>query len=225
MTQETVFTEQPKPIEKLYKWLRIFFILYIFSEIILAVGNTFMLSTGSEMFGPDSPFTIGDGLSLLGGVLLMFSYLTCVVLFSIFSYRTVKNLKLLGTKGLDITPGWAVGWYFIPFANWWKPYGVMQEMWIGSVHANDQYFDTPNIMPIWWGCWLITSFADRVSWRLSLKAGLFADYATDVPLYKTTLMIDIFSAATGIIAAWLLLKLVRSIREAQNMRINAEAFN
>jgi len=43
-------------------------------------------------------------------------------------YRSNKNLRSFSGESMTFTPGWSVGWFFIPVANLWKPYQVMKEM-------------------------------------------------------------------------------------------------
>ena len=40
-----------------------------------------------------------------------------------------------GAGGLRYTPGWAVGWLFVPFANLVVPYFVFTEIWRNSIPA------------------------------------------------------------------------------------------
>jgi hypothetical protein len=51
-------------------------------------------------------------------------------------YRSNNNLRALSGESMTFTPGWSVGWYFIPIANLWKPYQVMNEIWKVS-HKNN----------------------------------------------------------------------------------------
>lgn len=54
-----------------------------------------------------------------------FSYRLTPVAFLMWEYRVVRQL---GALGLDVgaTPGWAIGWWFIPFANLVKPFRIIQ---------------------------------------------------------------------------------------------------
>ncbi|QYO65100.1 DUF4328 domain-containing protein [Leptolyngbya sp. 7M] len=45
-----------------------------------------------------------------------------IVLFLVWLYRAHKNLFSLKPTHLDFSPGWAVGWWFIPFLNLVRPY-------------------------------------------------------------------------------------------------------
>jgi len=52
-----------------------------------------------------------------------------IVAFSMWTHRASRNLPALGGRGLQYTPAWAVGWFFIPFANLVMPYLVAAEIW------------------------------------------------------------------------------------------------
>ena len=62
----------------------------------------------------------------------------------------MKNIHKFEVARDYTSPGWAVGWYFIPFANLIKPYGVMDEIWDGS-HQGDEAPDySPSTLGLWW---------------------------------------------------------------------------
>src|SRR5947209_8456564 len=46
--------------------------------------------------------------------------LTTVVVFGMWIYRANHNVRALGARELRYTPGWAVGWFFVPILNLWK---------------------------------------------------------------------------------------------------------
>lgn len=48
--------------------------------------------------------------------------------FFVYSYRANANLRALGAKGLKTTPGMTIGWWFVPFMNWYKPIQAMNEI-------------------------------------------------------------------------------------------------
>jgi hypothetical protein len=50
----------------------------------------------------------------------------------VWFYRAYRNLEVLGCIGRSMTPGWAVGYFFIPIANLFRPYQAAQEIWKGS---------------------------------------------------------------------------------------------
>ena len=59
---------------------------------------------------------------------------------------------------------------------------------------------------------------------MSSNAGYMEEFASNVPLYKMSLMVDIVSSVTGILAALLILPILGKITAKQNNRISAEIF-
>lgn len=52
--------------------------------------------------------------SAIGYTLLM---VATVIVWCVWQFRGQRNLVAAGRGGLRFTPGWAVGWWFIPIAN------------------------------------------------------------------------------------------------------------
>ena len=52
-------------------------------------------------------------------------------------HRANHNARQLGADDMRFTPGWAVGWYFVPIAWFWKPYQAMKEIWLASANPSD----------------------------------------------------------------------------------------
>lgn len=74
-------------------------------------------------------------------------------------YRVCKNARILSSQTLETTPGWAVGWYFIPFANLWKPYGVMREIYKASRNPLSwRQSGQASIVGLWWAINLFGNF-------------------------------------------------------------------
>lgn len=81
--------------------------------------------------------------------------LGCWVWAGCWIYRLACNVRALGAKGLDDSPGWAVGWYAVPLMNLVRPMRAMTQIWLGSLApARWQKLDTPPLLAAWWGCWL-----------------------------------------------------------------------
>ena len=43
----------------------------------------------------------------------------------------------------SFTPGWSVGWFFVPIMNPWKPFQAMREIWQASAEPGNG-FDKEN---------------------------------------------------------------------------------
>jgi hypothetical protein len=103
-------------------------------------------------------------------------YIATVVVFCLWIYRAYKNLSLLGVSGLRYSAGWAVGSFFVPILNLYRPCQIAQEMW----RASDP--DTPAEEPrawrqasgsavigFWWGFWLISNVVQNVAFRMNMS--------------------------------------------------------
>lgn len=105
------------------------------------------------------------------GVFQLVAYLTTVILFLMWIHRAHKNLSAFGARHLKYSPGWAVGWFFVPFLNLVRPFQVVKEIW-GASDSNleeDNFWRTTAASPLigwWWALFLISTFADNFAARL-----------------------------------------------------------
>jgi hypothetical protein len=90
-------------------------------------------------------------------------------------YRANGNLHALSSQPMTFTPGWSVGWYFVPIMNLFKPYQSMKEIW-QVAHRTSAHDDVNPILAWWWVLWIASLFIGRIALRLGLKAEDAADY-------------------------------------------------
>ncbi len=122
--------------------------------------------------------------------LQVFAVVGMAPLFIWWMRRAVSNLPALGALGQKYSPGWAIGWWFIPIANLVQPLRVLREAWRGSAPRQilepDQSWQARAESPlvtIWWlGCvagWFGSNFIvsrldpldlddpDRMGWAIA----------------------------------------------------------
>ena len=82
--------------------------------------------------------------------------------FFIWTYRLDKNLRALGASGLEYRPGWAVGYFFVPIMNLYRPYQAFCEIWQASdpspeaqTQVGRRSIRVPALLGFWWGFWLL----------------------------------------------------------------------
>ncbi|MCB1093100.1 MAG: DUF4328 domain-containing protein, partial [Verrucomicrobiae bacterium] len=120
------------------------------------------LVTSIDLATPDSApdeFTTADGALAFFGLAMLPTFILSVVFFCMWTHRVMANSYAFGGKWNEITPGWAVGWYFIPFANLVKPYHGLKQAW-QSTHDDPE---VPAILPTWWGLWIVSNIAGNIS--------------------------------------------------------------
>ena len=106
-------------------------------------------------------------IALFTGVL----YLVTVVVFGRWIYRANQNVRALGAQGLRFTPGWALGYFFVPVFCLWKPYQAMKDLWRASKSPGAWQSITPgSILGLWWTLWIISNLLTRASFGASMRA-------------------------------------------------------
>jgi hypothetical protein len=91
------------------------------------------------------------------GIVQLFMIVALAVAVLCWIYRANSNARALGAASMRFTPGWAVGWYFIPIFNLWKPYQAMKEIWRASANPPDwQSQGRSPLLPWWWFLWIVT---------------------------------------------------------------------
>lgn len=111
---------------------------------------------------------------------------------------------------LSISPGWAVGWFFVPFANLFKPFQAMKEAWGVSVDPADPFAtDPPVMMRLWWGAWLAASITGNLAFRLSLQA------RTPAQLIAAN-WVDVISLPLDVLLAVTLVRVIRALSRLQS---------
>lgn len=156
----------------------------------------------------------GDQLETAVAVVLMVVSLALIFFFLRWFHLCYKNLPALGVADLDHTPGWAVGWFFIPFANLVKPYSVAYEMWYSSEASDKNYEGKGWVVPTWWIFFLLSSFFDRYVMTKTKKAESLEDYIDLIP-------IDVASSSVAIIGSIFAIVLVKGLTARQQERMES----
>jgi hypothetical protein len=105
-------------------------------------------------------------------LLVVGTFLTTAVVFGMWIYRAHANLHARGARNLRVTPGWAVGYFFIPILSLWKPYEAMKDLWRASQDLYGWHtLRTPILLPLWWMFWLSSIVVGHMSQRLAAQAG------------------------------------------------------
>ena len=123
----------PRDLGPVTLWTTVVFSLQAVLLFVMGVAALFM----GEPSGGDAPSAEEAlsapeaffALSALGWAILM---IPGILLFCVWIRRANVNADALVASGMEFTPGWAVGWFFVPFANLYKPYQAMAEIYRAS---------------------------------------------------------------------------------------------
>jgi Domain of unknown function (DUF4328) len=139
------------------------------------------------------------------------------IAFLMWIHRAYSNLPALGARNLETSPGWAVGWYFVPIANLVKPYSTMVEI---VRHSNPQGIGinaratSTAIVGFWWLFYLaqgvIGSFA-----AMTVKGGI-ETHSIDAMMNGTE--ITMAGKILSIVAALIAILVVMRVDKEQDER-------
>ncbi|MBE3046925.1 DUF4328 domain-containing protein [Candidatus Bathyarchaeota archaeon] len=143
------------------------------------------------------------------GILQILFFIGTAVAFLIWFHRAYKNLPSLGQRRFVFTPGWAVGFFFVPFLNFVRPFQAMRELWHGSdpgrweldapsdgsgIHDR---LGTPPLVGWWWALFLVSGIMSNIAARLYLFAS-GTEVQTAGVLMVVSDLLDIPSALVAI---------------------------
>lgn len=182
-------------------FLRAMLWTYLAMTAVLTVTWVVVLAMGiDDRTEPDHPFLLGAGVISLVWVLV---FALCMLAVCLWVYRAHANLFAADFEGLEFTPAWSVGWFFVPFAFWFKPQQAMRELWNAS-RLNPDGYGAPadQTLLVWWGLWVSGNLALNISTRAERFLG-------------TINLLDVISYLLLGAATWFLLGIVRTITQAQ----------
>jgi ABC-type multidrug transport system fused ATPase/permease subunit len=145
--------------------LAVYSLSILAGSVVVTVGS-FMFDTWNDLnadFSSDFESLLAM-LALVSVVLMTISYLFTAVIVCMFMYRANVNLRALGAQGLQNTPGWCGGYWFIPIVNLFMPYKCMSEIHRASQNPTGMKWmsNSPHgLMGIWWTLWITGSFLSR----------------------------------------------------------------
>jgi len=159
----------------------------------------------------DAEATASDNRVIAALAFYYLTFIPAVVVFLVWINRAVRNLGQVrsgdSSSPLRFTPGWAVGWYFVPVMNLFRPFQSMRELYQES---NPARIGSP-LVGWWWALWL----GGRIV-RRGLFVGLFSD-----PSLSELIVSDYRSMAgdaLDVVAAVLVILLINRIVTWQESR-------
>ena len=181
------------------------------------------LSQSDELY--DSVVVARKGLVLSEAALGLMALVTvavrlgALIAFVAWLYQVTKNLSALGVADAGVTPGWAVGCWFVPFVNIIAPCIVVLRVWRASdpESAPGSAQGWP-LLYAWWGAFLALSAAGFAVWFARAPGG------PPELLTRTQVWAYLCSAIATIVMALLAVRVVREIERRQTEKSQLQAF-
>ena len=160
---------------------------------------------------PEVDFTMFDWIYAFVAIAFLIVSIATIVLWCMWTHRAARNIVDSDLTAFSFTPGWAIGWYFIPIATWFKPFQAMREIWNASVGEMGELSLPEPLLTKWWATWLISSILSNISLRITMQA------ETAETLYLATAIGAVASLAS-FIAIPIAIKMVALVTEGQKLR-------
>ncbi|MBL1291184.1 DUF4328 domain-containing protein [Streptomyces sp. For3] len=139
----------------------------------------------------------------VAGGLQTAAMLATVVLFIIWFHRVRLNAEVFDAGLQPMRPGWAIGAWFIPVANFWLPHRIAIGVWTASARpGTDDGRRTVSKVPLdlWWGVWVVsTLFTWVASKYYAYEQEELAPGREAVTLVMAADALDIVAAALAIV--------------------------
>ena len=159
----------------------------------------------------DDRATANDLRESLIGIAQFGVNILMAILFLVWIHRANKNARVLGARDMEFTPGWSVGYFFVPIANLFKPYQAVKEIWKASnPEGTHDWREAPAspILGLWWASWLLRNILGQIAFRS-------AWHAQSVSEMQIATWINFWSDFFEIPAAVLVLLVIRGIHTMQ----------
>ena len=100
-----------------------------------------------------------DNLTTVLAIPYIGAFLACVVAYLAWLSRSVDNVPVLTGERPSVTPGWSIGWWFIPLANLIRPYQIVREL---LVRLRGSETGPTAIVLAWWLAWIAANVASAI---------------------------------------------------------------
>jgi hypothetical protein len=116
----------------------------------------------------DEQIDQNDSRQALVAIVQVRLLLFTAIIFGMWTYRMSWNAHSIDESSMEISPGWAVGYYFIPVVNLWKPYSAIKDTF-KTFTSQEEPISGGSALGFWWFCWIVSNILGRVVFRLSMR--------------------------------------------------------
>jgi hypothetical protein len=209
---------------KTYQWRDPVPLAQVLTYFLMADIGARVLDAAVVFLTPSGGKDGGAGMSLdnLVGILTLISAAaTFIIFFSAaflslkWCYRVQMNAHSMAS-GFSTTPPWAVGWFFVPIMNLFKPFQAVQEAWKAARSPSAwAAVQLPATLGWWWAAWIVSNIVSNLSFRLSMADGDMGQAANVVALLS-----DALTAASDV----LFIQVVTGLSNDQRHALEGDTF-
>ena len=178
------------------------FFVHSFSYLIQLLG----IDVGAN---PSQFANLVDTLGLVVIGIYLVVLLACYIMSGRWIYRASFNAGMMAQAGGDrVSPGWAVGWFFIPIANLFKPFQAMRQTW-NSTFSPTKDINSPveSALGWWWGAWIISNILGQISYRAAVNGSFDG--------LKISTYTDLINFPITVVSIYFFMRIIQAVTAAQ----------
>lgn len=214
--------EQYSPLTGPANWTQYLLVALAVVDVLAVVSGLFERSLlGRAPNVTESEASANDTRQAIVGFVQTALYIATAVLFIIWFHRAYRNLTVLGAAAPRYRRGWAIGGWFVPFVNFWRPKQVANDIWRASEPtappAQGRAWEQrplPRLYALWWGAWIVSILLANRAFRLSLSA-------EELDELRALNIAYLISDGFDVLAAVLAVAVVRRTTQRQQRRAEA----
>ena len=190
--------EDFRPLWRRAKWVIAFLVVGIVADSVAIVSELMERSILADVEAgaliSQEEADSNDRRQLVIGAVQGSVFVLTAIVFLFWFHRAYRNLTALGAGPLRFRHGWAVGAWFVPFLNLWRPKQIANDIW----RESDPGFGDGNSVPLahlaWWLAYLVMSSLYSSSFRRAVSADELSEFQEVNTLY---LVADSLAIAAG----------------------------
>lgn len=200
-------------ITKLYK----IYIAVLVGAVLVGIYEYYSYTHLPVDFDPARDVIASDFFTMVIGLLQTIFVILLLVNFLRFIHRTAKNLQQKYGREMRFTPGWSIGYFFIPILNLFRPYQAVKDIWETSSSKAD---NEDALVGVWWAFWILSNILGRAAMKYTFKN-------LDASADTTATILYLISDSLDIVLYVIEFKMVKTIASSflKNYEENPEMIN
>jgi len=211
-----------RPLEGRARWAVIALVAVIVSDVVAMWSDWLEIDLMNRVLdGEDvslDDLDSNDDRQGIVGILQLLALVASAFFFIRWFHAAYVNLRVLGQSNLRFRAGWAIGAWFVPILNLWRPKQIANDIWRGSDPDASSFHESawkdagiPLLLGLWWAAWIATNVIGNAVGR----AWFGRDTAEDI---RDAATLDLASSVVDIGAAVLAVVVVRRLTARQAAR-------
>lgn len=190
-----------RPLQARLTALKVVFWIIVATSLIAAVSDVLTIQFWGRFLDgetiSDSQADAEDIRAGLAALLQFGAWVAGVVVFLMWLFRAYQNTDGVAPGTRRYGHGWAIGGWFVPIMNLWRPKQVVNDIWRAGGHPPEP----SGLIQWWWGLWLLTNFVANIGTRAAFGDEEPEDLRSSAIAYLVSDLLDAITAVLAIAVA------------------------